>query len=128
MKPIAERLWAKTNKWKGLMYGCLLLGLQLVPLRIFVNRATAWMGKNSYSIYLIHPLVIGHLMPFYRQVYMLDLPDTWLLAICVSATLVITLALSEIAYILVERPGEVLGRAFIRRHLTSTRAALSPAQ
>jgi len=32
-----------------------LLALALWPLRLFVNPLTAWIGRLSYSIYLVHP-------------------------------------------------------------------------
>ncbi|RNJ47842.1 acyltransferase [Mesorhizobium erdmanii] len=44
--------------WQGPMFGCLLVGLYLLPLRLLVNAATVWLGNISYSIYLVHSPVI----------------------------------------------------------------------
>lgn len=52
--------------WRGIMFSLLVIGLALAPLRIVVNTTTQFLGKISYSIYLLHIPIILILQPTYR--------------------------------------------------------------
>lgn len=108
--------------WMGPMFVAVLLGLSILPIRLAVNRATRWAGKNSYSIYLLHPVAIVFLTPFFRWVYGLGLPTTYSFGLCVVATLAVVLPLSEFTYRLIERPVERLGKWIVNR----TPSAIAP--
>lgn len=45
--------------WQGPMFGCLLVGLNLFPIKPLVNGATRWLGDISYSVYLMHGPIIA---------------------------------------------------------------------
>lgn len=42
----------------GAAFASLLMGLAILPLRLLVNAFTAWLGVLSYSIYLLHVVMI----------------------------------------------------------------------
>ena len=69
-------------------------------------RALTWMGLISYSLYLLHPLVIEVYHHFYpsRQ-------HTFAVQVLIAAGLVaVMIAVSSVTYLFVERPAQGLGR------------------
>jgi len=83
------------------------------PSRVFLtSRTIHYLGKRSYSVYLIHGTVIFTLIH--------TLMGRVRLGVLFPIYLAITLILSEIFYRLVEHPSMLLGR-----RLTTTRSALS---
>jgi peptidoglycan/LPS O-acetylase OafA/YrhL len=76
---------------------------------IFRNRPTLLLGEASYSVYLLHrpvQVVAGYLVQPQTQSGM---------ALLMTASLLITFALSLITFKLIERPGELLGRRLAAR-------------
>jgi peptidoglycan/LPS O-acetylase OafA/YrhL len=96
--------------WQGIIYGIMFLGLALNPWGVVVNRVTCYLGKISYSVYLIHTSVIYFMVPVYRWIYG-NLPSVTLCFLaCVAVTLAIVIPLSELTYRFVELPGVKLGK------------------
>jgi len=96
--------------WQAIIYGGLLLGLGILPSSIFVNSATLFCGRISYSIYLLHPIVIYHLTPVYRRIYASGLPLSARFLISAAVTLGVVVPLAWVCYGLIERPGMRLGK------------------
>src|ERR1043165_705252 len=44
--------------WQGVSFAFILVGLLLAPLRVVVNRVTSFLGKISYSLYLVRPTLV----------------------------------------------------------------------
>jgi len=84
------------------------------PMRI-ASRVTDWLGRISYSIYLFHPIV------FYPILWWLlrqPAGSAWRsqhLGIYLAIVVVLTLALANLVYRVVEAPGIRLGRTFAAR-------------
>lgn len=95
-------------------YAVLLLGLSLVPVRLVVNRVTAFAGAISYSVYLNHPQLVLHLQPAYHRIYATDVGPAVQLLGCVAVTAVPLVAVSYLTYRLIEQPGIRLGGRLIR--------------
>jgi peptidoglycan/LPS O-acetylase OafA/YrhL len=98
-----ERRWFFAFFLAGLTFAFGLLVLRHVP----VPRWVAWLGLISYSIYLLHPLLIdicfhvlwhGHHYSFGIQVLQ------------AAAFYAVVIAVSSVTYILVERPMQAMGR------------------
>jgi peptidoglycan/LPS O-acetylase OafA/YrhL len=53
----------------ALFYTALLLGVGMAPDRWLVNRVTMALGRISYSLYLVHFVVISRLTPTYISIY-----------------------------------------------------------
>jgi len=88
-------------------------GIGLALRRRRVPRALAWLGMISYSVYLLHPLVLDA----FRDVPALDnanrsLPVQIPLAIGLLITIV---GVSSLTYYLLEKPMQALGRKVARR-------------
>jgi peptidoglycan/LPS O-acetylase OafA/YrhL len=101
--------------WYGIIYSGLMLGLAIFPSRIFVNPLTRYAGRVSYSVYLIHPVVITFLTPVYFQIYRAGLPIWISFLSCAGTTATIVLAVAGITYRLIERPGMDLGKRLLAR-------------
>ena len=117
-------LFGDAYGWAGVTCAMLALGLAMWPTRWLVNRATAYLGKVSYSLYLLHPTVIYLLTPVYRRIY--DGTDQLSLALLASlaVTMAIVLPLSSLAYRFIEKPGIQLGRRIAARRAAGVPAAM----
>jgi peptidoglycan/LPS O-acetylase OafA/YrhL len=91
--------------------------LRLVPL-------SAWIGRISYSIYLVHGLVIDYAYKVFDQ-HVSPFESNYIRALLLFAKIVIVA--SALSYFLVERPGIKLGRAWARR-MFGGRSILTDAQ
>jgi peptidoglycan/LPS O-acetylase OafA/YrhL len=71
-----------------------------------------WLGLISYSVYLLHPLVIEtyHHFAWTRQQHSLAVQ-----VLLAAGILALVIALSSVTYLLVERPMQNLGRRVGRR-------------
>jgi peptidoglycan/LPS O-acetylase OafA/YrhL len=113
--------------WQGASYTLVLLGLAFCPLGLVVNRATQFLGRISYSIYLLHgPVILIINRPVYPRIYALELPAAAEFALCLVVTLCVTLAVSSLAYRFVERPGIALGRKWVASRGKDSRLAVQP--
>lgn len=86
----------------GLTYACF-FGVASVPSR-FLPGAACWVGRISYSVYLLHPFVLAALLP--------TTGGNWLYLLAALAS---TLLLAQLTFQFVERPGIALGRAIEKR-------------
>jgi peptidoglycan/LPS O-acetylase OafA/YrhL len=69
-------------------------------------RALTWLGLISYSVYLLHPLVIE----VYHHFYPSRQHHFYLQVLIAAGLLVIVIALSSVTYLYVERPMQNVGR------------------
>jgi len=100
---------------QGVAYGLIFAGLAQAPWQLLVNRFTAFLGKISYSLYLMHPPVVLLLMPVYRWIYAGQHPVTLSFLACTVLTFGIMLPLAWLGYRFIELPGIRLGRALEER-------------
>ncbi len=96
--------------WQGIVFGCLFMGLALSPWRPVVNAFTTYLGKVSYSVYLIHTTVIYLLSPVYQRIYAAAPSLTVAFLLSLALTLAIVLPLSTLTFYFVEKPGIRLGK------------------
>ncbi len=108
----------------GIVCAVFFLGLAIVPLRILVNQPSRFIGKISYSFYLIHPVIVYHLKPVYRAIYQLNIPASLQYLVCLVLALVPLTMLAYLAYRFVEQPGIRLGDSLINRFSSGTPTAL----
>jgi peptidoglycan/LPS O-acetylase OafA/YrhL len=95
--------------WQAVVYGAIVLGLAVHPTRMLVNRVTLYLGKISYSLYLLHPTIVFALIPFYRRVEAHGWRSTIGFGICAGVTLAVVTICASITYALIEAPGMRLG-------------------
>jgi peptidoglycan/LPS O-acetylase OafA/YrhL len=87
------------------------------PSRLVANRFLEFLGERSFSIYLLHPVVIVLAKARIVQVYDSLLPSMGMSAYFVSALLLMMVILicAELTYRLIELPGINLGRKILKR-------------
>jgi peptidoglycan/LPS O-acetylase OafA/YrhL len=80
-----------------------------------------WMGERSFSLYLLHPLVITYLT-YYSKMYLSiqqalePFVGNWAYLPCLMLTLAIVVPLSGLTYLLIERPAQKLGKIIIQHY------------
>lgn len=96
--------------FQAIAYGLIFIGLALFPWTLIVNRFTSFLGKVSYSVYLLHPTIVYLLIPVYRRIHEQQTDLTVAFLVCAGVTFVILLPLSWLSYRLIELPGIRLGK------------------
>lgn len=100
--------------WESVSFSLMLVGLALWPVCLVVNRATQFLGRISYSVYLLHgPVILLINRPVFPRIEALGLPQAAVFGLSLAVTLAVTLVVSWIAYRTVERPGIAFGRRLI---------------
>ncbi|AWH48181.1 acyltransferase [Stenotrophomonas sp. SAU14A_NAIMI4_5] len=123
--------WTGAGPWQwqlaGLGYLSLLLGFSQCPPRGLVNRATAWLGTVSYSLYLGHPIIIALLGPVFARVLAQMDGSAGYLA-CAVITLVVALPLAALGHRVIEAPMIRLGKRLMGRSAPARAAAMAGQQ
>ncbi len=111
MNAHAELLWER--RWfSALLLAGLTFGAGLAFRHVRWPRALTWLGLISYSVYLLHPLVIEVYRHFSWTRQHHSFPLQVLLA---AGVLAIVIAISSLTYLVVERPMQNVGRRVGRR-------------
>ena len=97
-----ERRWASALVLAGLTFGA---GLALRSRR--VPRPFAWLGLISYSMYLLHPMLVETM---YNQVMAGHRYPLWEQSLIAGLFVVVLVGVSSVTYLLVEKPAQRLGR------------------
>ena len=98
-----ERRWfSALGRWPGLTFAA---GLAFRHVRW--PRVLTWLGLISYSVYLLHPLLIEvyHHFAWTRATH-----SFWLQVLIAAVFLAILIACRSVTYLLVERPMQQVGR------------------
>ena len=96
----------------GIAFGILTLALVFNPVKLLVNPFTVWVGKLSYSVYLVHYGVAILLLNLVGD----KIPAGDLNYILVFLLLTgISLPISWLTYTFVEKPGIRLGKHIIEK-------------
>ena len=116
--PLFNYLLDKNMRW---VWSCLLgaplflacVAMALHPTKIFSNAVTRYLGKVSFSLYLIHPIVLIKLNQFgcYRRLYDFfgdSLVIAYLTSFAVSIALIT--AISSLTFRFIETPGMNWGK------------------
>ncbi|RAJ85812.1 peptidoglycan/LPS O-acetylase OafA/YrhL [Chitinophaga dinghuensis] len=93
-------------------FGLLVRGLSIWQFPIFVNKYMISLGKVSFSLYLIHFVVIRVVMHFLAR---LNLPSVLTVGGVFVCTLVVSYFLSSLSYKLIEQKGTDIGKRLINR-------------
>lgn len=102
----------------GAGLACLCAWQSLRPSRILSNPVMAYLGERSFSIYLLHPVIIAATKDRLAGLHELLQPSLGAYAYfaCAIPVVALVLAAAEISYRLVEVPGIRLGRRLIARN------------
>ncbi|MCD6017975.1 MAG: acyltransferase family protein [Bacteroidetes bacterium] len=108
--------YAKMYVYVSIVCFLFLILLQLSnPVSLFHNKFFNYAGKWSYSIYLVHPLVIFSSKPVYDFIYSAGLNSTLSFCFSLFYTLSVVIILSYFAFIFIETKGINAGKLLIDR-------------
>lgn len=101
----------------SLLFAALISWQALAPSRVLAATLFEFAGERSFSIYLVHPMVILFLAPANRGLYAVIEPisGAWAFIPCAFMTLSVVILASIITYRLIEVPGIHFGRLLIAR-------------
>ena len=82
------------------------------------SKVLEYVGERSYSVYLLHPVIVFFFKKWIVGGYASLLPyiGKYAYFICAFLVLMIVLAVSELTYRFIEVPGIKLGRRYISKH------------
>jgi peptidoglycan/LPS O-acetylase OafA/YrhL len=111
----------------------LILSVAIYPLPLLVNSAVGFLGRISYSFYLMHfVLMAGILQVFHDHFQFIFSHPLLAYFLLFAATLAVATPVSWITYTLIEQPFIRLGSSLVRRlnsvpeKATKATAALTP--
>ncbi|MHA1132470.1 MAG: acyltransferase family protein [Candidatus Helarchaeota archaeon] len=96
----------------GVFLGAFFVGLILFPWKGLVNRTTRFLGDRSYSIYLIHPVIIFVSLPVFSVIYENILNLTLAYLIGILFLFGTTVGISILTYRYIEQPALKYGSAY----------------
>lgn len=103
----------------SLSFVFLILGLAIHPWRLLVNPITGWIGRLSFSIYLIHPYLeswVGSTVGRLETLGLAPLYGSYLgLAVAFALFLTGSLLLSLLTYPFIEKTGIATGKRLVER-------------
>ena len=110
----------------SISFGLLCMWQAIRPSHVLSGRPIQWIGERSYSIYLLHPLIVYQLWysGIYATIYsVFHYIGAWAYLVCVSLTISLVLPAAAVTYRFVEIPGQRLGALLIRVWVTRKKDA-----
>lgn len=104
-------------------YVFLILGLYCWPIKILVNRFTIFIGKLSFSIYLLHPIIIYSLKLRIYTFFKFVNSDILTFLLTFAVLFACTTIVSWITFYFIESPGIRAGKRIVAK-LVANRMAL----
>ena len=106
----------------GVAFTFLFYSLSLNPIPLLVNQVLGWIGKLSYSIYLLHFAILSfYVYHFPNGLLLQNLPSILVSLLAVLSTAIL---FSIITYNLIEKPGIRLGKFLIEKLESSATSTL----
>jgi len=109
---------------QSVVWALLVIGLCISPLSLFVNSFTRFAGSISYSMYLIHPMLLFSLSTAFVFLQPLGGAGQFMASLAIATTIVVTIAFAS--YRLIEQPGIRLGSRLIKKYCVSSLARVAP--
>jgi peptidoglycan/LPS O-acetylase OafA/YrhL len=100
--------------WRGVMFAFVIVGLGCFQFSLVVNRFLQFIGRISYSLYLLHIPVILFLIPLYRWIEARAVPSASF-CLCVAVTWIAAVLLAWFVHTVYEAPMNSFGRSLAKR-------------
>ncbi|GAA2817348.1 peptidoglycan/LPS O-acetylase OafA/YrhL [Aminobacter aminovorans] len=121
--------WAVGSSIVGFALLPLVLGFALYPVPFLVNRATIYLGKVSYGVYLIHPFIIRIVGEPLQQALSAAGWNAWQASpVIIFVVLIVTILLAGLSFRWLEAPFMALASRRRKADLVREVTDASPAQ
>lgn len=110
---------------QALIFALFIVALMLAPVRLFVNPVTSFLGKLSYSLYLVHIAAGYYLKPVYAAIYAHGFQSSLQFLACVMTQLAVVVPISMATFEWIESPGIRYG-AILRSRLLAPKLRSVP--
>lgn len=98
----------------SLGFSLFIFGLSIYPLRLFVNKFWSFLGKISYSCYLMHMVVLTLIGTYLMGIITQYISNTYaIFAVTYMCVITGTVLVSVITHKYIETPGILLGKKII---------------
>jgi peptidoglycan/LPS O-acetylase OafA/YrhL len=113
----ADNIWKDEAILWGVGFACLCVWQSTLPSRWSANVVFEYLGERSFSVYLLHPIIIFLLRNQIQGIYRSMTPylDAHAYFVCGLLLLIPLLAFSELSFRLIEVPAINFGKKIIRR-------------
>lgn len=101
----------------GLAFTMLVIWQAVAPIKLVANRFLEYVGERSFSVYLLHTIVIYFNIDLLVKIYagLSVYFGSYAYFVCAALTVAAILVVAEITYRLIEVPGINIGRKWIKR-------------
>jgi len=97
----------------GLAFVLFSLSLHYSPQKLFVNRFTVLIGKLSFSMYLVHFMVLKLMKSIFADGFLLDGNIGFIAAFIL--VLILSVCISYVTYKAIEIPGINIGKLILKK-------------
>lgn len=101
--------------WEAICFGIFVLGAAWRGLPILIDRPLSFIGRISYSVYLLHGPIIMKANPLFQWIIAWETPLTVRFVAMVTAALCIVIPVSLLSFHLIEQPFVNLSKKLVRR-------------
>lgn len=105
-----------TAHWEAICFGLFILGTAWRGLPLSMDRPLSFVGRISYSVYLLHGPVIMKANPLFQWINGWELPLTVRFVAMVAAALCLVIPISLVGFHLIEQPFVNLSKKLVQRY------------
>ncbi len=102
----------------AIIFSLLILSQLFYPFMLISNKMFVYLGEISFSLYILHPMLVYGLKPLYKKIYCLALYPGYAYLLCVTLTLTLLVPMAHLVYTYVESRSIKAGKWLVDNRIT----------